>query len=276
LRNDLENKRYGLKQVELLIVDEAHKATGNYAYVQIAEYYHEMNPDGNILALTASPGSSQEKIQTLCDNLHIPTDHIELRTREDGDVKEYVKEMTIEKISVDKSAFMEEILPELREILKERLIFLMESGFLEDYVGNPIDSVEDLSRYSQYLSLQLNKKLLARIQELKGSVTIPGTQDEYIYQALSVNAEVLRIFHMIKTTEAQGLNVLYEYMGQMMKDVKKPKASKALKNLASDSRFYLLYKTIKGKGANFCEGLASPHNMNVTLEMAQKAIEGMK
>ncbi len=247
LRNDLEHKRYGLEEVRLLIVDEAHKATGEYAYTQIAKYYHEMNPDGNILALTASPGSSQEKIQTLCENLYISTENIELRTHEDGDVQEYVKEMTIEKISVEKSAFMEEILPELREILKERLIFLMEGGFLEDYVGNPIDDVENLTQISQYLSLQLNKKILSRIEELKGSVIIPGTQDEHLYQALSVNAEVLRIFHMIKTTETQGLNVLLEYMEQMVKDVKKPKASKALKNLASDSRFYLLYKTMKNK-----------------------------
>lgn len=37
----------------------------------------------------------------------------------------------------------------------------------------------------------------------------------------------------------------------------------------------IICKTIKGKGANFCEGLASSHNMNVTKEMAQKAIEGM-
>ncbi|MBN2155247.1 MAG: hypothetical protein JW776_04340 [Candidatus Lokiarchaeota archaeon] len=35
-------------------------------------------------------------------------------------------------------------------------------------------------------------------------------------------------------TEAQGLNVLYEYLEQMMNDAKKTDASKTLKNLASD------------------------------------------
>lgn len=37
----------------------------------------------------------------------------------------------------------------------------------------------------------------------------------------------------------------------------------------------IICNTIKGKGANFCEGQAGSHNMNVTKEMAQKAIEGM-
>ncbi len=247
LRNDLENNCYGLKYVALLIVDEAHKATGNYAYTTIVKFYHEMNPKGRILALTASPGSSQEQIKALCENLFIPYQNIELRTREDEDVKDYVKEMTIEKIAVDKSPFMEEILPELHEILKERLIFLMECGFLEDYNGNPIENINRSHHFNQHQALQLNRKLLARIQELKGTLIIPGTQNEHLYQALSVNAEVLRIFHMIKTTEAQGLNVLLEYMEQMLKDAKRSDASKALKSLVSDSRMYLLYKTMKQK-----------------------------
>ncbi len=37
----------------------------------------------------------------------------------------------------------------------------------------------------------------------------------------------------------------------------------------------IICNTIKAKGANFCEGLATSHNMNLTMEMALKAIEGM-
>ncbi len=38
----------------------------------------------------------------------------------------------------------------------------------------------------------------------------------------------------------------------------------------------IICNTIKAKGAKFCEGLATSHNMPLTMEMAQKAIEGMK
>jgi transketolase len=37
----------------------------------------------------------------------------------------------------------------------------------------------------------------------------------------------------------------------------------------------IICNTIKGKGADFCEGTPGSHNMNVTKEMAQKAIERM-
>jgi len=35
----------------------------------------------------------------------------------------------------------------------------------------------------------------------------------------------------------------------------------------------VIMNTIKGKGASFCEGKASSHNMNVTIDMAKEAIE---
>ncbi|MBN2155470.1 MAG: DEAD/DEAH box helicase [Candidatus Lokiarchaeota archaeon] len=247
LRNDLKEQRYNLKDVSLLIIDEAHKASGDYAYTEIASIYHESNPDGSILALTASPGAAKEQIHTLCKNLFIPNNHIELRDREDEDVKSYVKQMAITKIGVDISDFMKEILTELNEILRERMIFLMNCGYLIDYNGDPIEDVDQLTRFSHHLSLQLNTTLLSRSQELKGSVVLPDSQDEYLYQAISVNAEVLRIYHMIKTTESQGLNVLFEYLEQIQNNIRKSTASKALKNLASDSRLYLLYKTIRDK-----------------------------
>ena len=37
--NDLENSVYDLKDVRLLIYDEAHRGVGNYAYVTVAGYY---------------------------------------------------------------------------------------------------------------------------------------------------------------------------------------------------------------------------------------------
>ena len=93
LRNDLINGRYHLKNACLIIFDEAHHASGDYPYTLIADEYIEQNPDGNILALTASPGATKKKITELCANLHIPLENIHIRSRKDEDVKDYLKPM---------------------------------------------------------------------------------------------------------------------------------------------------------------------------------------
>ena len=61
LRNDVLQSRYSLNEVGLIVFDEAHRASGEYAYCSIAKMYKTQNPDGRILALTASPGSTKEK-----------------------------------------------------------------------------------------------------------------------------------------------------------------------------------------------------------------------
>jgi len=71
IKNDLIRGRYNLKQVSLVIFDEAHKTKGNYAYNFISEEYLNTCTDPLILGLTASPGKDYERIQQICDNLYI-------------------------------------------------------------------------------------------------------------------------------------------------------------------------------------------------------------
>ncbi|MFA5659773.1 MAG: DEAD/DEAH box helicase, partial [Oscillospiraceae bacterium] len=71
IENDLLNGNLTLKDFELIIFDEAHRAVGDYAYVFIALQLQKQNPKALVLALTASPGSEEEKIQDVCRNLFI-------------------------------------------------------------------------------------------------------------------------------------------------------------------------------------------------------------
>ncbi|MFW9989639.1 MAG: DEAD/DEAH box helicase, partial [Candidatus Odinarchaeota archaeon] len=71
IKNDLLRGRYDLKHVSLIIFDEAHKTKGNYAYNFISEEYIRTCLDPLILGLTASPGKNYDRIQQICDNLHI-------------------------------------------------------------------------------------------------------------------------------------------------------------------------------------------------------------
>lgn len=88
IKNDLMRGRYNLKQVSLIVFDEAHKTKGNYAYTFISEEYVSTCSDPLILGLTASPGKDYDRIQQICDNLYI--ENIVFKNYQDKDVKNYI------------------------------------------------------------------------------------------------------------------------------------------------------------------------------------------
>lgn len=231
LRNDLVNKNYSLEKVCLVIFDEAHHASGDFPYTMIADTYTEQNPDGTILALTASPGASKEKIKELCNSLHIPTGNIHTRTRKDNDVKPYLKPMDIIKVGVDMTPLMNETYEVLSLLLEERLQYLSQFNFLETKADILMEKVmrKDL--------LRLNSELLSLLKQ-DGDKT-------GIYTAISVNAQALILFHMIELVEQQGLDVLLIYLEKVNADSRKRSSSKAIKILASDHRLQHLYLELK-------------------------------
>ena len=70
------------------IKDEAHKATGSYAYSQVLRFLMAKNPHFRVLALSATPGSDPEKVQSIIDHLHIS--RIEIRDEASMDLREYM------------------------------------------------------------------------------------------------------------------------------------------------------------------------------------------
>lgn len=85
--NDLKQGTCDPKRIVLLVVDEAHKATGGYAYTEVISFLHRFNPSFRVLALTATPGSSIEAVQSVIDNLGIA--RVEVRTEQSLDIRPY-------------------------------------------------------------------------------------------------------------------------------------------------------------------------------------------
>ncbi|NOR85014.1 DEAD/DEAH box helicase, partial [archaeon] len=59
VQNDIITRKETLEKFALIIFDEAHRASGDYAYTYIAKKYIENNKNPLILALTASPGGTE-------------------------------------------------------------------------------------------------------------------------------------------------------------------------------------------------------------------------
>src|SRR3989339_496749 len=115
--NDLRKELYSLKDVCLLIEDEAHRCVKNYDYNYIAKRYITQADNPRIMGLTASPGNEASKIKEICKNLSI--EEVELRTRDSPDVKKYLQELEFEKIMIDFPIEFQEMKNELLAKKKE-------------------------------------------------------------------------------------------------------------------------------------------------------------
>ncbi|GAA6049945.1 hypothetical protein JCM3770_007062 [Rhodotorula araucariae] len=88
VERDLAKGRLDPRDVTCIVVDEAHRASGDYSYCGVIRYMMCRNPHFRVLALTATPGSRGDAVQDVIDNLHIG--RIEVRADDSLDIRQYV------------------------------------------------------------------------------------------------------------------------------------------------------------------------------------------
>ncbi|MBP1910691.1 DEAD/DEAH box helicase [Methanolobus bombayensis] len=214
IENDILTKRISLEDVTHITFDEAHRAVGNYAYTYIAEKYFETAKNPLCLGITASPGSSDDKIAEVCESLQIES--VAVKTESDRDVKPYIHKKEIEWKRINLPAEMKEIKDLLNKVLEDRYKKLTELGY-------PIYNKRYVSK-KDLLGLQ------AKLQgELRG-----GMPDSSVYSAISILAEILKVSHAVEITETQGLEALRMYMERLDNEAGTKNGSKASKRLAED------------------------------------------
>ncbi|KAJ7658685.1 hypothetical protein DFH06DRAFT_1407125 [Mycena polygramma] len=117
LHNDLLSETCDPADIVLVVFDEAHKASGDYAYNQVVRFMMAKNPHFRVLALTATPGADQEAVQALVDGLHIS--RIEIRDENSLGLQAYLHKTTVEQHVI--------VMTEEVNRLKDHLVRLMES-----------------------------------------------------------------------------------------------------------------------------------------------------
>jgi len=220
VKNDLIAGRYTLQDVTLLIVDECHRATGNYAYVFLAQRYLATANKPLILAMTASPGGVQEKVQEVCANLGIT--HIENRTEHDPDVSPYVFDRGLEYISIDLPAELKSAIMTINALIDERLALLSSLHF----------TVPKREKLTMKALNEINAQIQQRI----------ANRDPVAYSAASVYAACMKLRHAVTLGESQGSEVLKGYLGKLVTEGTGPGGSKASQGIVKDSSFYELYE----------------------------------
>jgi Fanconi anemia group M protein len=195
--------------------DEAHRATGNYAYVYIAKKYVEQCRSPLVLGITASPGSTPEKIAEVKSNLFI--ERVEVKTENDPDVAPYIFDKDVEWVKVAVPDKANEIRILLEAILDDRLKKLHGMGVI----------------YSK--SINLNKKELLMLQQrLQAEITRAGRPE--LYKAVSVLAEIMKVGHAVDLIQTQGVQPLQRYFDRLREEAGAKGGSKATRRLMEDPR----------------------------------------
>lgn len=202
VHNDLTAGRYDLRDVALIVFDEAHHAVGRYVYVPIAERYRTERPrGGRILGLTASPGGKDERIEEVV--AHLGVQRIEARSREDPGVAEYVHPIDVDYLWVDLPPLAQHLRTALEEAAHEVARKLQKMGFLRT---KPISSlsVKDL--------IALRAEIFAR----------PGPMVRR-FGPLFHQLVLLHLHHSQERLETQGLRPFVQYLERV---AAKPKPSR--------------------------------------------------
>lgn len=184
--HDLLDGLYSLRDVGVIIFDEAHHARGKYAYTKIAAIYHsQRTEDARVLALTASPGDPVDLMKKL------QLAGIESRTREDPDVGDYVRATDASTVKVPLAPEQVEICGMLREAARVEMVQLQRYGLLRKKKLT-VTSVKDL--------VDARKEIWAR----PGSLGLR-------FQALSRIGLAQHFLHSVELVEREGLLPFLSY-----------------------------------------------------------------
>jgi len=214
VENDLVGSRISLSTVTHLTFDECHRASGDYAYVYIAERYHEDAEKPLVTGMSASPGGDKEAILEVCQNLGIS--EVEVMTEDDADVDEYTHDTSVEWERIELPDEILQIRDALNEVIKDRLQKLKSLG-----VTNTTQP--DVSQK------QLNR-MRGKLQELMNADKSEG------YKGMSTHAEVMKLRRAVELVETQSVESVRRYFERQRNAARSSGASKASQRLVAEPK----------------------------------------
>ena len=211
IESDLISSRYSLKDVSLLVFDECHRGVGSYSYVYLAGKYQQQSKHPLVLGLTASPGSDEDKINEVCENLFI--NEVIIKNEEDADVVPYFNPVEVKWIKVELNEELKGIKSHIEDALKARFNTLKRIGAIN--------------------SVNMNKKDVLKAKgEAQNRISRSSNPPKKYYIAVSTFTAVINAMHALELLETQGIHTLNKYFERLRK-----KRTKAAKSLLVDENF---------------------------------------
>ena len=227
LSNDLKSGLCDPKSIVCLVIDEAHRGTGNYAYGECVALIRKNNPSLRILALSATPGASVDAVQNVINALCIA--RVEIRIETSLDLRAYIHKRRTDVIT----------LPLGKEITSLRDLFAKVIQKFLDRVKNLNDP-----RLRDPLTLSLFGVKIARDAFYKSSRSMNPAFAAKMTGVLGIlgtlaHAMSLLIYHGIQPFFEKLESIQHEYESQGRK------LSKTKSELLSNSNFQELMTRLR-------------------------------
>ncbi|EHK24843.1 uncharacterized protein TRIVIDRAFT_30360 [Trichoderma virens Gv29-8] len=229
LLNDLSHGYADPKSIGLMVIDEAHRAVGEYAYAKATKLIRRFSNSFRVLALTATPGSKVETVQEVIDNLGIS--HCEIRTEESLDIRQYVHQRNIDQIVLDPSDEMNLIGELFTEALKPLTEKLSSQNIW--YGRNPM-------ALTTYGLIQAQKEWFAT----RGNRANQGVQ----FMMRAIFSVLTSLAHSIKLLQFHGIKPFYDNMVDFRSEQegKGEKGSKYRRQIIDSTSFQEMMDKIAG------------------------------
>ena len=189
VRNDVVKGNLDLKDCSLLVVDEAHHATGEHAMAQVGEIYNSQSSNPLVFATTASPGSRKDLVREVCTRLSL--ERIHLRPSGDPMLTKHLAGLELQEIRVT--------VPDEIRHLAEPLI-LWQRGI--------VDRQRRLGRY--VMSGAISHAGLSNAMDRAQTAISRGESNAY--QSVSQIATAMRLHHLINHLLSQGCAASKEFL----------------------------------------------------------------
>ena len=113
---------FDTSKVTLLVIDEAHRATGNYAYCNIIQELEKKDFGFRVLSLSATPVSKIENLQAMVTSLRCSM--FEVRDEQDAEIKQYTYNKNIVEILIERENHITDLEMKLYQLMLLPMAFL--------------------------------------------------------------------------------------------------------------------------------------------------------
>ncbi|EGR29872.1 hypothetical protein IMG5_146930, partial [Ichthyophthirius multifiliis] len=179
LDNDLQEKRYEGDNLCLIVFDEAHKATGKYAYTNIINQLEKLHFGYRVLALSATPGNQFEQIQEVLKNLKICK--LEVKDENDEDIKKYMHKKQIFPVKVQNNDQINKIQENISNLIFNCYQWLLQQGVVPFYIKMKVRQPVDIHRgifYSIFKNFYQKQQIQNDVIEKGGTIGLTEVQNQ--------------------------------------------------------------------------------------------------
>ena len=205
VKNDLDNNLLEKDEFYLIVFDEAHRAVKNYSYTQISKKFYDNKDSKKIpmqLALSASPGSSKEKIQEICSNLYI--EQTIIKSEDDKDVLPYIYNIDIEHKRFDIDTKHKEISSIIQSLIDDKIKWLIDNNFIKKKKAENVYR-KDLLNLGNYLKTEITQT--------------NNNKNFFLFAALKYQSMSMILLYCRDLIESQGSFSLKKFFDKFQNDI---------------------------------------------------------